>query len=131
MRLAKTDGVANEESGGKIFLPPVRIELVMNAEFVEAKLIEVLEGIQADSGEACPLIVGETKPIEELPQFDSKVWPVAIGMIAAELNINVPDDVNIFRGEDGANASTISEIVARLLALAETVEGISAEVKAQ
>lgn len=103
----------------------------MNAELVEAKLIEVLEGIQADSGEDCPLIVGETKPIEELPQFDSKVWPVAIGMIAAELNINVPDDVNIFRGEEGADALTISQIVARLLALAEATESDSAEVKAQ
>jgi hypothetical protein len=65
----------------------------MNTELVEAKLIEVLEGIQAASGEECPLLVGETRPLEDLPQFDSKVWPVAIGMVAAELSIDIPDDV--------------------------------------
>ena len=91
----------------------------MNAELVEAKLIEVLQGIQADSGEECPLIVGQTKPIEDLPAFDSKVWPVAIGMVAAELAINVPDDINIFRKPDSSEAMTITEIVARLLEMAD------------
>lgn len=94
----------------------------MNTEIVEAKLIEVLEGIQAASGEACPLIVGETKPLEDLPQFDSKVWPVAIGMVAAELSIDIPDDVNIFRNKDSVEALTITEIVAQLLAMAEATK---------
>jgi hypothetical protein len=94
----------------------------MNTEIVEAKLIEVLEGIQAASGEECPLLVGETKPLEDLPQFDSKVWPVAIGMVAAELSIDIPDDVNIFRNKESAEALTITEIVARLLAMAEATE---------
>jgi len=94
----------------------------MNAETIEAKLIKVLEGIQAASGEACPLLVGETKPLEDLPQFDSKVWPVAIGIVAAELSIDVPDDVNIFRKKDSDEALTITEIVARLLAMTEATD---------
>jgi len=101
----------------------------MNAELIETKLIEVLQGIQAASGEDCPLIVGQTKPLEDLPQFDSKVWPVAIGIVAAELSINVPDDVNIFKHPDSAEAMTIDEIVARLLAMAEAPQEEAEAVK--
>jgi hypothetical protein len=100
----------------------------MNAELIEAKLIEVLQGIQTASGEECPLIVGGTKPLEDLPQFDSKVWPVAIGMMAAELAIVVPDDVNIFRRPDSAEAMTVTEIVALLLEMAEAHPIDAAEV---
>jgi len=91
----------------------------MNIELVESKLVEVLQGIQAASGQECPLIVGQTKPLEDLPEFDSKVWPVAIGMVAAELNITIPDDVNIFRRENSSEAMTVSEIVARIIQISE------------
>ena len=44
---------------------------------VKKKLISVLREIQDASGLPCPPLTGEMKPIENIPQFDSKTWPVA------------------------------------------------------
>ena len=52
----------------------------MEADTVRDALVEILQNIQAASGLECPNIAGATKPIDELPKFDSKIWPVAIGM---------------------------------------------------
>ena len=89
----------------------------MDRAYVQAKLVEVLQTIQAASGLECPNIKGSTKPIEDLPQFDSKIWPVAIGMLAAELGVTIADDVNIFRLEKGRTPLTISESVAIIVEL--------------
>jgi hypothetical protein len=97
----------------------------MDRAFVQAKLVEVLQTIQAASGLECPQINGSTKPIEELPQFDSKIWPVAIGMLAAELGVTIADDVNIFRQEKGRTPLTISESVAMIVELTKQ-DGASA-----
>lgn len=90
----------------------------MNADLVKTKLVEVLQNIQTASGLECPPISGATKPIDELPKFDSKIWPVAIGMLAAGLGITIPNDVNIFRPEKGGAAFTIDETVALVVKLA-------------
>jgi len=87
----------------------------MNAAQVQKKLVEVLQVIQATSGLECPPINGTTKPIEALPEFDSKIWPVATGMLATELGIAIADDVNIFRQEKGCIALTIDEAVAMIM----------------
>ncbi|MDO8772652.1 MAG: hypothetical protein Q7K57_28915 [Burkholderiaceae bacterium] len=91
----------------------------MDANLVHQKLVEVLQSIQSSSGLDCPSIVGTTKPLESLPKFDSKIWPVAIGMLAAELGITIADDVNIFRREKSCIALTIDETVAMVIALAQ------------
>jgi hypothetical protein len=92
----------------------------MNADIVQAKLIEVLQLIQSTSGEDCPLITGATKPAEELPRFDSKMWPVAIALVAKKLEITIANDVNIFCREKSCIALTIDETVAILVELANT-----------
>lgn len=94
----------------------------MNAALVRSKLVEVLQNIQAASGLECPTITGATKPLEALPRFDSKIWPVAIGMLAAELRIAIADDVNIFSREKGCDPLTIDETVAMVVAIA-TAQG--------
>lgn len=91
----------------------------MDATLVKEKLVAVLQNIQAASGLDCPPISGATKPVEELPKFDSKIWPVAIGMLAAELAITIADDVNIFRVEKGCIPLTIDETVAMVVKLAD------------
>lgn len=91
----------------------------MNTDLVKTKLIEVLQNIQTASGLECPPLSGGTKPIDELPKFDSKIWPVAIGMLAAGLGITIPNDVNIFRPEKGGTALTIDETTALVVKLAE------------
>lgn len=91
----------------------------MDAALIHSTLVEVLQDIQATSELECPPINGGTKPVEELPKFDSKIWPVAIGMLGAKLGISIASDVNIFRQNDSCVALTISEIVAKILALTE------------
>ncbi len=90
----------------------------MNAALVQTKLVKVLQNIQDAIGQVCPPITGTTKPLEELPDFDSKIWPVAIGMLAMELGISIADDINIFSREKSCIALTIDETVAVVVALA-------------
>ncbi len=91
----------------------------MDAALIQTTLVEVLQNIQATSELECPPLGGATKPIEDLPNFDSKIWPVAIGMLGAKLGINIANDVNIFRQDDSCIALTIDEIVAKVVALVE------------
>lgn len=90
----------------------------MNTTLVQTKLVEVLQNIQVASGLDCPPINGATKPLEALQDFDSKMWPVAIGMLAKELGISIANDVNIFAREKSCIALTIDETVAIVVALA-------------
>ena len=92
----------------------------MDANAVKAALVEVLQNIQKASGLECPAITGATKPIEELPKFDSKIWPVAIGILGVKLGITIANDINIFRREKTAVALTVDEAVAIVVALTET-----------
>ena len=92
----------------------------MDANAVKAALVEVLQNIQTASGLECPVITGATKPIEELPKFDSKIWPVAIGILGVKLGITIANDINIFRREKTAVAFTVDEAVALVVALTET-----------
>ena len=66
---------------------------------LKERLIAVLGQIQADSGLECPMLTGATKPVESLPQFDSKVWPVATTILATEIGATIPNAVNIFVDE--------------------------------
>ncbi len=91
----------------------------MDAALIQSTLVEVLQHIQATSELECPSLGGATKPLEELPEFDSKIWPVAIGMLGAKLGITIANDVNIFRQDGSSTALTIDEIVARVAALSE------------
>jgi hypothetical protein len=68
----------------------------MDLATVKEKLIALLGQIQADSGLECPILTGATKPIESIPKFDSKVWPVAITILATQIGAKIPNDVNIF-----------------------------------
>jgi hypothetical protein len=95
------------------------MEVYMDAALIHSTLVEVLQNIQATSELECPSLGGASKPIEELPKFDSKIWPVAIGMLGAKLGITIASDVNIFRQDDSSIALTIDEIVAKVAALAE------------
>ena len=92
----------------------------MDAHAVRAALVEVLQNIQTASGLECPAIIGTTKPIEDLPKFDSKIWPVAIGILGVKLGITIANDLNIFRREKTTIALTVDEAVAIVVALAET-----------
>ncbi len=99
----------------------------MEAQLVKEKLIEVLGNIQTLSGLECPKITGATRPIEALPKFDSKMWPVATGMLAVALGIAIPNDVNIFRLKGTKTAVTVDEAVNLVCSIANAQMAVAAE----
>jgi hypothetical protein len=66
-------------------------------------------------GQRCPPLADTTVPINELPMFDSKVWPVAFGMVGEKLKVQVPVDVNVFRQEKTKIPNTIDQTVTAIL----------------
>lgn len=79
---------------------------------LKEKLITILGQIQADSGLECPAMTGATKPVENIPKFDSKVWPVATTILAKEIGASIPNDVNIFVDETTKLPRSIDETAA-------------------
>jgi hypothetical protein len=92
----------------------------MNHAALKQKLITVLGQIQADSGLECPPLSGTTKPVENIPRFDSKVWPVATTILAIEIATEIPNDVNIFVDEITKLPRSIDEIAAFVCELLRT-----------
>jgi hypothetical protein len=84
----------------------------MDPATLKKALIAVLEQIQVDSGLECPQLTGATKPVENLPKFDSKVWPVATTIFATEIGATIPNDVNIFFDEMTKLPRSIDEAAA-------------------
>ena len=78
---------------------------------LQGELIAVLSQIQTDSGLECPPLTGATKPVENLPEFDSKVWPVATTILATGIGATIPNDVNIFVDEKTKLPRSIDETV--------------------
>ncbi len=91
----------------------------MDQTTVKAKLVEVLQTVQSLSGEECPPIDGSTKPVEALPKFTSKVWPVAAGMLGVALGEPLPPEANIFVDEDTKDLMTIDQTVTQVLKILE------------
>lgn len=79
---------------------------------VEVQIIEVLQSIQSDSGYTGNQIIGTTCPLSDLEEFDSMLWPVAISILTTTLDVNIPNDKNIFLSDDGKRPLTISESAA-------------------
>lgn len=84
----------------------------MDTDTVKETLIKILSQIQTDSGLECPPLTGTIKPVENLPKFDSKVWPVATTILATEIKAEIPNDVNIFVDEATKLPRTIDETAA-------------------
>ncbi|MFT9221203.1 hypothetical protein [Gluconobacter oxydans] len=99
----------------------------MDANVIKAKLIEVLQSVQALSGEECPIIKGSTQPAEELPKFTSKVWPVAAGMLGIALGKSIPCEANIFVDEHTKIPLAVNQTVALVLNILKAQETEEAE----
>lgn len=83
--------------------------MAITEDTVTQKLIEVLRGIQSDSGFEDGVVTGSTCPLRDLEGFDSLVWPYSIGELADELGEEIPNDVNIFVSKDGRRKLTVEE----------------------
>lgn len=82
----------------------------MDPATVTRELIAVLEQIQTDSGLECPPLTGATIPVDDIPGFNSKIWPVATTILAIKINATIPNDVNIFVDEKTKIARSIEDI---------------------
>ena len=83
----------------------------MDPNTLKATLIAVITKIQTDSSLECPPITGTTRPVESLPKFDSKIWPVATTILSIEIGMPIPNDVNIFVDKATKAPRSIDEIV--------------------
>jgi len=100
----------------------------MDAGHVRKELITILGQIQAMSGLTCPVLTGATVPISDLDKFDSKIWPVATGMLAATLGMEIPNNVNIFSTCGACRAPlNIDETVAEVCRIAASASPVAAE----
>jgi hypothetical protein len=93
---------------------------------VKAKLIEVLIAVQTLSGETCPTIDGGMRPVEALPKFTSKIWPVAAGMLGLALGKPIPCETNIFVDEQTKVPLTIDQTIALVIDLVKENEEVPA-----
>ena len=82
---------------------------------VKEALLAVLTQVQASSGLECPPLADAVRPIEDLPKFDSKIWPVALGLIGKKLGVPVPLDVNVFREEQTKVPYNIEQTVTAIM----------------
>ena len=94
----------------------------MDPDVVKAKLIEVLTNVQTLSGETCPTVDEGTRPIEALPRFTSKIWPVAAGMLGIALGKSIPCEANLFVDEQSKTPLTIGQTVMLVIKLVEEQE---------
>lgn len=91
----------------------------MNSAAVRDELIEIIRQIQIDSELECPVLTGDTKPVGTIPEFDSKIWPVATTMLAKKIGVDIGNEVNIFFDETTKKSRTIDQIVAFVYQLSE------------
>ena len=84
----------------------------MDPATLKEELIAVLGRIQADSGLECPPLTGATKPVADIPEFDSKVWPVATTILSIEIGAPIANDVNIFVDDTTKLPCSIDEAAA-------------------
>ncbi|MCH8243606.1 MAG: hypothetical protein IH897_13490 [Planctomycetes bacterium] len=95
----------------------------MTQETAEAAVIEVIVEIQEMGGlEACG-INAETKPIGDVPGFDSLNACEATVAVAARLRMDIPNEANIFINKAGDTALSVEEIAARIMEIAQSSEG--------
>ena len=99
----------------------------MDPALVKAKLVEVLQTVQSLSGEACPVIVGATKPVDSLPKFTSKVWPVAAGMLGIAIGKSIPCEANIFVDEASKQPLAVDQTVALVMKILAAQDAAEAE----
>lgn len=81
----------------------------MNLLSVKSALVGVVKDIQSASEFNSSQVSGSTCPLKDLQSFDSLVCTEAITMLSMTLDIEIPDNVNIFVA-DNDRKLTIDEI---------------------
>lgn len=88
---------------------------MINKELIIEKTIQVLKRIQKEGNFELIEINAKTNPVKDMPEFDSQLWIVAITILAEELEIEIPQNLNIFVSDSGESSPNIEEIAQKIL----------------
>src|SRR5712691_3762027 len=77
-------------------------------------IVEVLSGLQQESGRSDVEIVETTRPIGDLPRFDSLSGLEATVELADRLDCHIPEDTNLFINESGTRPLRVHQVAERL-----------------
>lgn len=89
----------------------------MTIQELEQVIIEVLVWIQTESGREVPPVDGRTRPIGDLPGFDSMSGLEATVELGQRLGCEIPEDVNLFVNDKGTRALRIEEVARQIEAM--------------
>ena len=95
----------------------------MTRQEAEAALVSVIGEIQEMSGRESLEIGTKTKPIGDVPGFDSLNGLEATVGVAARLRMDIPNEANIFINKAGDTALSVEEIAGRIMEIAQSSEG--------
>lgn len=101
----------------------------MDEAVIKGKLKEILKVVQDLSNESCPALTDDIRPAVNLPEFTSKIWPVAAGMLGLALGKSMPCDVNIFVDEKTKTPLSIAQsakLVCEIIKNAEVAQAVVA-----
>jgi hypothetical protein len=86
--------------------------MTVTKDAIRDALIKILKQVQTSCGHAdADSITATTRPMLDLENFDSNVALPTIELLALELGITIPKDVNIFVSSDGKKKLTVDEAV--------------------
>lgn len=68
----------------------------MDRDTLKNAFVNVLAGIQSDSGYPPVEITGRTCPLEDLEGFDSLIWPISIRLLVKAIGVEIPRKKNIY-----------------------------------
>lgn len=90
----------------------------MTEDDVKAALIKAISEIQKNVGLDCPTLTGATKPLADVPKFDSPTGAAAASKLGNALGLDIPNTVNIFVDEESKANLTIDQTVTLVLNVA-------------
>lgn len=95
----------------------------MTQEEAEAAVIDVIVEIQEMSGRETCDIDARTKPIDDVPEFDSLNAFEATATVAKRMGLDIPCEESLFKA--GSQARTVWEIAGRLMEIAGSSKGVA------
>lgn len=87
----------------------------MDKNTICAAVKSVIKEIQEASGYECPELKGNTKPVRDVEQFSSEIWPAAAAIISAQIGAEIPPEENIFFDDVSKDELTIDQCAEKVL----------------
>ena len=98
----------------------------MNKKEIRAAVIGVVREIQEMSGRELTSVTPETRPVGDLPGFDSLNGIEGTIMLSERLGLTIPLKENVFVNQEGDRALTVDEMCERVAAIARGCETANA-----